>query len=284
MQVNIPLDIQFRVNEGIRADVRRGDFLVLSAAIVNPSVVQDGAWNRIMENRLEGLKNDLEAHRISEEAFARVTREIESKKIPITTYRLGGPEGWPRFLRFEEERAGSWKEVDWLLHLMVHRPEQEIVEFPPEQSCYVEYGLDPKDAEEMPREEHRLRARISLIGGEAGVSNSASVHFLEERVPAEEMRELTSFQRRATYFLKRGLYDQVLSIVDEGKAIHPLALGLMQLHGIAEVKRGNYSAALSVFETALAEERKLPPADEASPVLIQWIAFIRERMERERHG
>jgi hypothetical protein len=279
----LPFNIQVRANDRTDLDLRRGEFLILSASILNVSVVQDGSHNTGLSLELDDLKRRYEAGEMPEEVYQRKAKEIQRGMIPITTYRIGGPDRWPRFIRFQVASGGPWKDAEWPLHLLLYQPEEETVEFPPNQTCYVEYGLDAEEVASLQRGEYQVRAVLELMGGWTVISPPVTVKILRESVSADEMATRDSYEQQATYLLKRGKYPEASGLLEEGFRRFPGDLGLLQLQGLIEARRGNYTAALSLLERYLEESfHAIPPPKEPPQMVIQMIVWLKEQMKKKR--
>jgi hypothetical protein len=277
----LPFNVQVRANDQTDLDLRTGDFLILSATILNVSVVQDGSHNTGLSLQLEDLKQRYEAGEMPEEVYQRTAKEIERGMIPITTFRIGGPERWIRFIRFQVASGGPWRDAEWPLHLLLYEPEEETVEFPPNQSCYVEYGLDSDEVAELSRGEYQVRAALELTGGWTVTSPAISLRISKESVSADEMATRDSYERQATYLLKRGKYPESLGILGEGLRRFPGDFGLLHLQGVIEARKGNYRVALSVFERILEElSHATPPPEEPPQAVILWVSWLKEQMKK----
>jgi tetratricopeptide (TPR) repeat protein len=270
------LDIQARANGKTESVLHRGLPLVISVSIINNAAMQNASYNRALEMKLRDLRKRRESGDISDAVFDRDRDRIRNKKLPVTTWRIGGPARWPDFIRIQQKALDAWRNIDWPLHLVMASPGTQIAELDDVHGCYAEFGLDPEEVAGIPDGEYILRAVVTLVGKETLDSDPITLKITHEELSAEEQVAEQLFYDRGAYSLQRGFIERARETVRQGLEIYPTSLMLLGLSGDIEVQAHNTREALRIFEKALEEFSRQHPDAEPPRVFISKIARLSE--------
>lgn len=274
------LGIEFRANGKTSAMVFQDEPLTLSVSIANNEMVQTAIQNWPLKEQLRTLERRFKAKHIGEEEFKRATIEIEGKLLNEKIIRFGGPTGWTSFVRLQALSKKAWEFVDWPLSTLVTYPAGPVAELDGSSSCYVEYGFDSED-DRRPQGELQIKAIVEIIKGEVSESNVVTVNFLKRKMPKSMKDKEETILVLGDYAFKRGLYEDAMVQVNRILDANPNSIGSLALLGDIEEKRGNFSAALSLFEKALDEfEKQYPDLEELPDALIGDIIRLQALVNR----
>jgi len=272
--------ITLRANRGTSIKVHEDEPLTLSVSIINEAAAQANVKNHPMKENLQTLERKFKAKHIDEEEFIRSAGEIRKEMLQEKVYRFGGPTGWTSFVRFQTLIDKAWEYVDWPLWLLVSYPSSSVAELDGSNSCYAEYGLDPKE-DRIQNGDIKIRAVVEIIKGEPSLSNIVNVNFLNKRMSKTMRDREETIQFLAEYSFKKGLYDDarahVLSILES----NPSSIRSLALLGNIEEMKGELYSALSTYVKALEEfEKMYPDLDEAPDGIISNIERVLELVSK----
>lgn len=272
------IDVLCRANEEESVTVYADEPLILSVAMVNDAAVYAASHNVPLEDQIQELERKFKAGRMEEEEFKRSVEEIEQSMLTVRIYRLGGPMGWPRFIKFQSLSEDTWEYVNWPLKLLAHYPDTQVVDLDASTSCYAEFGLDPQDAQ-RPKGEFQVRAVVEIVKGNNIESNVVTVNLLQEKMPKAKTSEEETLLAKGRYAYKRGLYEDAKEYVQRVLEANPHSLLALDLLGDIEERRKDLSAALSAYEKALEEyNKKYLDTREPPRILLMKIDMIRDMM------
>ena len=272
------IDVLCRVNEESSVTVYADEPLILSVAMVNDAAVYAASHNAPLKDQIQELERKFKAGQMEEEEFKRSVEEIEQSMLMVRIYRLGGPMGWPRFIKFQYLSEDTWEDVDWPLKLLVHHPDTQVVDLDASTSCYVEFGLDPQDAQ-RPKGEFQVRAVVEIVKGKNIESDVVTVNLLQKKMPKAKTSKEETLLAKGRYAFKRGLYEDAKEYVQRVLKGNPHSLLALDLLGDIEERRKDLSAALSAYEKALEEyNKKYPGTREPPRILLMKIDVIRNMM------
>ena len=275
------ISVAFRANDEASAKVRADFPLVLSVSMINESAIQASSQNAPFEDQIRELEGRLEAGRITEQEFRDAVEGIKRGMIKVRTYRLGGPEGWPRFIRFQALTEDAWSELDWPLWLLLYYPREQVVDLDGSTSCYVEFGLDPEDPK-RPAGEFQTRAVVEISRDVVVESNVVEIGLLEEATPKAERGKEEYLLARGRYAYKRGLYDEAMGYAKGTLKANPGSIPSLQLQAEIEKARGNLPEALAAYEKALkAFTEQKPDIREPPRVFISEINRLRATLKEK---
>jgi len=268
--------IELRANRGKSTKVHEDEPLILSVSIINEAAAQANVYNHPLKERFKTLERRLKAKHIDEEEFIMVAGEIREEMLQERIYRFGGPTGWTSYVRFQTLSDQVWEYVDWPLWVLVSYPSGLVAELDGQNSCYVEYGLDPED-DRRPNGETEIRAMVEIMKGEPSESNVVTVNFLKRKMSKTMRDKEETIQFLAEYSFKRELYDDARAHLLNILEANPSSIRSLALLGNIEEKKGDLSAALSTYVKTLEEfEKKYPDVDEPPDGLISDIERLLE--------
>lgn len=273
------IDILCRANEEPSVTVYADEPLILSVAMVNDAAATAASHNTPLIDQIQELERKIKAEQMEEEEFKRSVEEIEQSMMKVRIYRLGGPLGWPRFIKFQSLSEDTWEDVNWPLKLLVHHPDTQVVDLDASTSCYAEFGLDPQDAQ-RPKGEFRVRAVVEIVKGKNIESDVVTVNLLQKKMPKAKTSNEETLLAKGRYAYKRGLYEDAKEYVQRVLKANPHSLLALNLLGEIEERRKDLSAALSAYEKALVEyNKKYSDTLEPPRSLLMKIDMIRDTME-----
>lgn len=262
------ISIACKANEHSNIAVYKDEPLILSVSMVNEDAIHAASFNAPLEDQIKELERKFKVKQITEEGFKGEVEEIKKEMLKIKIYRIGGPKGWPYFIKFLTLLEDSWKEVDWPLWLLLHYPSSEVITLNGWTSCYAEFGLDSEDVK-RPQGEKKVKAIIEIDKNTTVESNIVTINFLEEKIPEIEKDKEEILITKGRYAYKRGLYDEAIGYVQNALQANPHSLPSLNLQGDIEEKRGNLNASLSSYEKALEEFNEQYPDAYDPPRLIE---------------
>lgn len=272
------IDVLCRVNEEESATVYADEPLILSVAMVNDAAVYAASHNAPLKDQIQELERKFKAGQIEEEEFKRLVEEIEQSMMKVKVYRIGGPSGWPQFIKFQSLSEDTWEDVNWPLKLLIYHPDTQVADLDASTSCYAEFGLDPQDAQ-RPKGEFQVRAMVEIVKGSDIESNVVTVNLLQEKMPKAKTSEEETLLDKGRYAYKRGLYEDAREYIHKVLKANPHSLLALDLLGDIEQRRKDLSAALSAYEKALEEYyKKYPDTREPPRILLMKIKMIRHMM------
>jgi tetratricopeptide (TPR) repeat protein len=255
-------------NEQPNITVYKDEPLILSVSLVNDDAIHAASFNVPLEDQIKELERKFKANKITEEEFKGAAEEIKKEMLKVRIYRIGGPKGWPYFIKFQSLLKNSWEEFKWPLRLLLQIPSSNVVTLDGWTSCYAEFGLDPEDIE-RPRGEIKVKSIVEIGKGITVESNIVTINFLTKKMPETEKDKEEVFIAKGRYAYKRGLHDEAIKYVQKALQANPKSLPSLNLLGNIEEKRGNLNAALSAYEKALEEYNKQYPDADEPPRLIE---------------
>lgn len=271
------IDVLCRANDEASATVYGDEPLILSVAIVNDAAATAASYNAPLIDQIKELERRFKAKKMDEGEFKRAVEEVEQRMLKVKIYRLGGPLGWPNFIKFQVLLEDAWKYVDWPLKLLKYHPESQMVTLDASTSCFVEFGLDPQDAQ-RPTGEFQVKAVVEIAKDITVESGVVTLNLLKKKMPVAERKKEETLLAKGRYAYKRGLYEEALGHVQTILKADPHSLPALDLLGDIEEKRGNLPAALSAYEKALEEFLKqLPDVREPPRALENKINRLRAR-------
>lgn len=262
------ISIACKANEQSNIAVYKDEPLILSVSMVNEDAIHAASFNAPLEDQIKEIERKFKAKQITEEIFKGKVEEIKKDMLKIRIYRIGGPKGWPYFIKFLTLLEDRWKEVDWPLWLLLHYPSSEVITLNGWTSCYAEFGLDSEDVK-RPQGEKKVKAIIEIDKNTTVESNIVTINFLEEKIPEIEKDKEEVLIAKGSYAYKRGLYDEAIRYVKKALQVNPHSLPSLNLQGDIEEKRGNLNASLSSYEKALEEFNEQYPDAYDPPRLIE---------------
>ena len=143
----IPIRFGCRANGEVTTTLWHGEPLTFSLSVINEGAIHDASYNAAIKSEIETLERNFNEKQIMEARYREKLDELRSQMKPERILILGGPEGWTHFIKFRYCAEGEWKEFDYPLHILLYYPQQETVEFNGTTSCYIDFGLDPEDAD-----------------------------------------------------------------------------------------------------------------------------------------
>jgi len=253
-----PIDVLCRANDEESATVYEDEPLILSVAIVNDAAATAASYNTPLKDQIKELERRFKAEKMEEGEFKRAVEEAERRMLKVKIYRLGGPLGWPHFIKFQALMEDAWRYVDWPLKLLKHHPESLVVTLDASTSCFVEFGLDPQEAQ-RPIGEFQVKAVVEIAKDIIVESGVFTLNLLKKKMPVAERNKEETLLAKGRYAHKRGLYEEALGYVQTILKADPHSLPALDLLGDIEERRGNLPAALSAYEKALEEFLKQLP-------------------------
>jgi len=268
-----------RANEETSVTVCEDEPLILSVSLVNDAAATADSYNAPLRNQIRELKKKFKEKQ-SDEEFKRAVEEIEQRMLKVTIYRIGGPEGWPKFIKFQALSEGTWREVNWPLKLLMYLPMSQVADLDATTSCYVEYGLDPEDAK-RPKGEFQVKAVVEIAKDITVESDVVTINFLQKKMPKAERSKEENLFAKARYAYRRGLYDEALGFIQSALKINPSSIPSLNLLGDIEHKMGNLPEALSAYEKAFEEfNKQLPKVREPPRLIIKKINMLRASIKK----
>ncbi len=255
-------------NEQTNITVYKDEPLIFSVSLVNDDAIHAASFNVPLEDQIKELERKFKANKITEEEFKGAAEEIKKEMLKVRIYRIGGPKGWPYFIKFQSLLKNSWEDLKWPLRLLLQHPSSNVVTLDGWTSCYAEFGLDPEDIE-RPEGELKVKSIVEIGKGMRVESNIVTINFLTEKMPETEKDKEEILIVRGRYAYKRGLYDEAIKYIQKALQVNPHSLPSLNLIGNIEEKRGNLNAALSAYEKALEEYNKQYPDAYEPPRLIE---------------
>jgi tetratricopeptide (TPR) repeat protein len=269
-----------RVNDEESATVPRDMPLIISVSMVNDVAASAASYNAPLEDEIQRLEDRLEAGHMEQEDFDAAVEELRRDLVKVKVYRIGGPGGWPHFIKLQSLTGEEWGDVDWPLWLLLHHPEVEVAEINASTTCYVELGFDSDDPK-RPEGELQIRAVAKLFGDETIESDSATVNFLAESLPEAEREKEEVLVEKGEYALKRGLHEEALKYAQGALKAFPSSISALGLLAEIEESRGNLRGALSAYERAFEEFGKQSKMRDPPRYFIKKIRLLRARLESE---
>lgn len=273
------IEMMCRVNDEASVTVYEDEPLIISVAMVNDAAETAASYNIPLKDQIRELEKKFKAEQMEEEEFKRAVEEIEQSMMKVKVYRIGGPSGWPQFIKFQALSENTWREVDWPLKLLKYHPTTQVANLDASTSCYVEFGLDPQDSQ-RPKGEFQVRAVVEIVEDKSVESDVITINFLQEKMPEAEMSKEENLLTRGRYANKRGMYEDAKKYVQKILKANPYHHSALILLGQIEENRKDFSAALSAYEKALEESYKqYPDRREPPSYLLRKIERIRAMME-----
>ena len=257
-----------RANEQNNTTVYKDEPLILSVSMVNEDAVHAASFNVSLEDQVKQIESKFIAKKITEEEFKGKIEEIKKEMLKVRIYRIGGPKGWPYFIKFQTLLKDSWGEVDWPLWLLMHYPSDNVITLDGWTSCYAEFGLDSEE-NKRPQGEKKVKAIIEIDKNTTVESNIVTINFLKEKIPEKVKDKEEILIAKGRYAYKRGLYDEAIEYIQRALQVNPHSLPSLNLMGDIEEKRGNLNASLSAYEKALEEFNEQYPDSYDPPLLIE---------------
>jgi tetratricopeptide (TPR) repeat protein len=257
-----------RANEQHNTTVYKDEPLILSVSMVNEDAAHAASFNVSLEDQVKQIESKFIAKKITVEEFKGKIEEIKKEMLKVRIYRIGGPKGWPYFIKFQTLLEGSWEEVDWPLWLLMHYPSDNVITLDGWTSCYAEFGLDSEE-NKRPRGEKKVKAIIEIDKNITVESNIVTINFLKEKIPEKVKDKEEILIVKGRYAYKRGLYDKAIEYIQRALQVNPHSLPSLNLMGDIEKKRGNLDASLSAYEKALEEFNEQYPNSYDPPLLIE---------------
>lgn len=261
------ISMMCKANNKTSVTVFSDEPLVLLVAIFNDSAVAADSHNAPLRYKIRELEKKFKAGQMEEEEFKRAVEETEQNMLKVRIYRLGGPKGWPQFIKFQALSENTWRDVNWPLKLSIFYPANQVVDLDASTSCYVEYGLDPEDPE-RPIGKFQVKALTEIVKDKTVESNVVTLNLLQKKMPKTERSKEENILNRAEYAYRRGLYKKAEEYVQSILKANPNSIPALNLLGNVKEKRLNLPAALSAYEKAFEEFNKQYPDSRESPTLI----------------
>lgn len=196
--------------------------------------------------------------------------------------RFGGLKGWVSFIRLQTLSDGEWKVVDWPLWILENLPASEVAELDSSTPCYLEFGIDPDDAN-RPEEVYQVRAVLQLGEDVKVESNTITVSFLKNRMPKAERETEEKLLACGRYFFKRKLHGDARKYAQMVLKSDPSSIEALNLLGDIEEREGNFEQAISAFEKAAEEFRTQKPRITEPPEVflykIEKLKILTEKKE-----
>lgn len=270
-----------RANDQTNITIYKDEPLILSVSMVNDDAIHAASFNAPLEDQIKELERKFKAKMITADRFKGAVEEVKEQMLTVRIYRIGGPKGWPYFIKFQTLLENSWKELEWPLKLLLQYPSSSVVTLDGWTSCYVEFGLDPEDME-RPQGEIKIKSIVEIGKGMTVESNIVTINFLTEKMPEKEKDKEEILIAKGRYAYKRGLYDEAIKYVQKALRVNPHSLPSLNLLGDIEEKRGNLNAALSAYEKALEEfNKQYPDADEPPRLIESNISKLQDLIRKE---
>jgi tetratricopeptide (TPR) repeat protein len=254
----LPIDVLCRANDEESAMVYNDEPLIISVTIVNDAAATAASYNTPIKDEIKELERRFKAEKMEEREFKKAVEEAERRMMKVKIYRLGGPSGWPNFIKFKALSKDAWRYVDWPLKLLKHHPDSLVVTLDALTSCFAEFGLDPQESQ-RPTGEFQVKAVVEIAENMSVESGVFKLNLLKKKMPAAERKMEETLLAKARYAYKRGLYKEALGHVQTILKTKPDSLPALDLLGDIEKSLGNIPAALSAYERALEEFLKQLP-------------------------
>ena len=274
------VSIYCRVNDEESCMVHRDMPLIISVSMVNDVAATAASYNAPIEDEISRLQERLEAGHMEQEEFDAAAERLRKEMVRVKVYRIGGPGGWPHFIKIQSLTGEEWGDVDWPLWPLTHHPQVELAEINASTTCYVEWGFDP-DNPKRPEEELHIRAVAKLFGEETIESEAATVNFVAEGLPKAQRENEEVLVAKGEYALKRGLHDEALRYAQAALKANPSSIPALGLLAEIEESKGNLKEALTAFERAFDEFRKQSKMRDPPRYFIKKIRLLRARLELE---
>jgi len=160
--------------------------------------------------------------------------------------------------------------LGWPIHLLVAYPREEEAGLEGGRTYLAEFGVDPQDVSKIPAGTYRVRASAEMKAKTGASrkttkveSNEVTVELLSENMPMEEATKPERKSQLASYYLRRGRYDEAQSLVrDLGTVKGYLIMG--ELHEI----KGNYQEAYDYYTKAEEEFHRRHPDSYEGPEIV----------------
>lgn len=270
-----------RANEQTNITVYKDEPLILSVSMVNDDAIHAASFNAPLEDQIKELERKFKENMITADRFKGAVEEVKEQMLTVRIYRIGGPKGWPYFIKFQTLLEDSWKELEWPLRLLLQYPSSNVVTLDGWTSCYAEFGLDPEDIG-RPQGEIKVKSIVEIGKNMTVESNIVTINILTEKMPEKDKDKEETLIAKGRYAYKRGLYDEAIKYVQKVLQFNPNSRPSLNLLGKIEEKRGNLNAALSAYEKSLEEfDKQYPDAYEPPRLIESNITRLRRLIRNE---
>lgn len=270
-----------RANEQTNITVYKDEPLILSVSMVNDDAIHAASFNAPLEDQIKELERKFKENMITADRFKGAVEEVKEQMLTVRIYRIGGPKGWPYFIKFQTLLEDSWKELEWPLRLLLQYPSSNVVTLDGWTSCYAEFGLDPEDIG-RPQGEIKVKSIVEIGKNMTVESNIVTINILTEKMPEKDKDKEEILIAKGRYAYKRGLYDEAIKYVQKVLQFNPNSRPSLNLLGKIEEKRGNLNAALSAYEKSLEEfDKQYPDAYEPPRLIESNITRLRRLIRNE---
>jgi hypothetical protein len=270
-----------RANEQTKITVYKDEPLILSVSMVNDDAIHAASFNAPLEDQIKELERKFKENMITADRFKGAVEEVKEQMLTVRIYRIGGPKGWPYFIKFQTLLEDSWKELEWPLRLLLQYPSSNVVTLDGWTSCYAEFGLDPEDIG-RPQGEIKVKSIVEIGKNMTVESNIVTINILTEKMPEKDKDKEEILIAKGRYAYKRGLYDEAIKYVQKVLQFNPNSRPSLNLLGKIEEKRGNLNAALSAYEKSLEEfDKQYPDAYEPPRLIESNITRLRRLIRNE---
>jgi hypothetical protein len=270
-----------RANEQTKITVYKDEPLIISVSMVNDDAIHAASFNAPLEDQIKELERKFKENMITADRFKGAVEEVKEQMLTVRIYRIGGPKGWPYFIKFQTLLEDSWKELEWPLRLLLQYPSSNVVTLDGWTSCYAEFGLDPEDIG-RPQGEIKVKSIVEIGKNMTVESNIVTINILTEKMPEKDKDKEEILIAKGRYAYKRGLYDEAIKYVQKVLQFNPNSRPSLNLLGKIEEKRGNLNAALSAYEKSLEEfDKQYPDAYEPPRLIESNITRLRRLIRNE---
>jgi len=272
--------IALRANDLTEVEVYQDQPVTIRVTLGNHSATASASKNLSLVRKKREYDRKLANGQISPEEHEKAVAELQSKMAPSKVCRIGGPEAWPKVIKFQSLNRNQWQDVDWPLVLMIRLPDARVAEIGTK-LCLAEFGLDPAVKAERPRGKFQLRAVVEIARDTYVQSNEVSINLLQKPMPQAEKKSERTLVDLGRYWYKRGLLEDAKKYAEEALQLNPNSIEAPVLLGDIHLKQERLSEALQSYKKALDQSSSLGLKERPDYVIRQMTKIRSMLREKE---